>query len=641
MHTQLSEKAKRNVMMLADAVMLSIALWASVVLRYGDIRHDVGPFWVLFLVGSVSGVLALSKFGLYRAMVRYIGPSSMVPIVQGISVAVVVVSLCAYVIQLINFPRSSPIIFWFISILFVGGSRIIVRGYFYGFKTNYLTREKVAIYGAGESGAQLAISLLNGSDYMPVAFIDDDRKLRKNTIHGIRIYDSEHLDRLVETYGISQILLAVPSATIEQRRNILSKLSDLPIFVRTVPNFADLLSGNASLSEIKEVEIGDLLGRDTVPPDQSLLEASIRGKSVLVTGAGGTIGSELCRKILSQSPSKLVLFDNSEYALYRIERELQSTNDDRTELVFLLGSIMNKTYVSKVMNSFGVQTIYHAAAFKHVPMVESNIIEGVRNNVVGTWNVVEAAEENGVEALVLISSDKAVRPTNVMGATKRMAELIVKAFASHSQKTRYSMVRFGNVLKSSGSVVPLFEKQILTNGPVTVTNKDATRYFMTASEAAELVIQAGAMAEGGELYVLDMGDPVKINDLATRMIHLHGREVKGDAEKMVHDRGAIEIEYIGLRPGEKLYEELVIGESISGTRHSKIMMAEEASLTFETMTEICETLKSACANSDFDVVRQTLETYVSGYIMHKSDADPVLAIERKAASINNVLNLKN
>ena len=636
MDSKLSERSKRSIMMMGDAILLPLALWASVVLRHGNIQQDMSEFWWLFPLAALIGVLALQKFGLYRAVVRYIGPSSMLPVIQGVTVVTIAVSLIAYLTQSWSFPRSAPIIFWFISLLFIGGVRVTVRAYFYGLSSNYRTREPIAIYGAGESGAQLAITLLNGMDYIPVAFIDDDRSLRKNVIRGIRVYDSRNLDRLVADFGIKQIFLAVPSATAEQRSVILNKLALLPILVKTVPTFNDMLSGVA-LNDVSQVEIGDLLGREMVPAQQDLIDSCINRKSVLVTGAGGTIGSELCRKILTAKPARLILYDNSEFALYKIEKVLKALCDSKTELVVLLGSIMNKKHLSTVMKEFGVDTVYHAAAFKHVPMVERNIIEGVRNNVVGTWNVADVAFECAVKHFVLISSDKAVRPTNVMGATKRLAELIVQAYSQREGDTVFSMVRFGNVLKSSGSVVPLFEEQILNGGPVTVTHKDATRYFMTAVEAAELVIQAGSMARGGELFVLDMGEPVRIHDLAVKMIHLHGKEValadSGNDESIIP---RIEIEYVGLRPGEKLFEELIIGQSVSGTKHSKIMMPEEDCLPFEEMFRICEKLQVSCEISDYQTVKELLEKNVSGYAMYVTTSDPVMLLALEPSKANNV-----
>ncbi|MFT7141197.1 MAG: FlaA1/EpsC-like NDP-sugar epimerase [Candidatus Azotimanducaceae bacterium] len=631
MENRLSERSKRTIMMFADAVMLPVALWVSIVLRYGDLYMDMMPFWWMFLLVALVGIAALYKFGFYRAIVRYIGPSSMVPVIQGVTVSTVAIMLAAYFGKVESFPRSAPVIFWFISILFVGGSRLAVRAYFYGWQNNYLTREPVAIYGAGDSGAQLAITLLSGSQYMPVAFIDDNRELRKNVIHGVRVYDSAHVDRLINEQGVKQVFLAIPSATIEQRSRILNNLASLPVQVKTVPSFSDLIFGSASVNEVREIDISDLLGREMVPAAQDLLESSVKGKAVLVTGAGGTIGSELCRQIKSLNPSRLVLFDNSEFALYRIENELRDEAGD-VELLVLLGSILNEEYLSKVMNNFEIDTVYHAAAFKHVPMVEANVIEGVRNNVVGTWNVVKSAQRNQVAELVLVSSDKAVRPTNVMGATKRLGELIVQAYASKSEKTRYSMVRFGNVLRSSGSVVPLFERQIKAGGPVTVTHKDTTRYFMTASEAAELVIQAGALAEGGELFVLDMGEPVSIHELAVKMIHLHGKALAtvDDAEDK------IAIEFTGLRPGEKLHEELIIGQTITGTKHPKIMRAEEEGISFTEMQKLCEQIEVACASADYKMIRMLLEENVSGYKMHALGSDPVMKLDLANQAASNV-----
>ena len=630
MDNKLSERSKRSIMMLADAVMLPTALWIAIALRYGDVNKDMTPFWWLFLIGSILGVASLYRLGFYRAVVRYIGPSAMVPVVQGVTIAALALMLGAYVGNIDTFPRSAPVIFWFISILFVGGSRILVRAYFYGWQNNYLTREPVAIYGAGDSGAQLAVTLLAGSQYMPVAFIDDNRSLRKSVIHGVRVYDSGHIDRLISESGVKEVFLAIPSASTEQRSNILNKLASLPVQVKTVPSFSDLIHGAASVTEVREIEIGDLLGRDAVPAAQDLLESSVKDKSVMVTGAGGTIGSELCQQIVQLKPKRLVLYDNSEYALYHIDSELKKV-DHEVELLVLLGSILNQEYLSKVMSNFQIDTVYHAAAFKHVPMVEANVIEGVRNNVVGTWNVVKAVARNDVAEMVLVSSDKAVRPTNVMGATKRLGELIVQAYATEAKDTRFSMVRFGNVLRSSGSVVPLFEKQIRAGGPVTVTHKDTTRYFMTASEAAELVIQAGAMAEGGELFVLDMGDPVSIYDLAVKMIHLHGKSLMSES-----DSEGIEIELTGLRPGEKLHEELIIGQSISGTKHPKIMRAEEDFISYGDLQQVCKKIEEACASADYETIRELLEANVSGYKMHASEADPVMRLDLDLKSSDNV-----
>ncbi len=609
----LTDRAKRSIMMLADTVILAFALWAAVVLRYGELYKDVTGFWWLFPSTAVLGVLSFRKFGLYRAIVRYIGPSSMLPVIQGISIATVGASLIAWLTGAAAFPRSAPLIFWFIAIFLIGGSRLLLRAYFYGLFNNYLTREPVAIYGAGESGAQLAVTLLNGNEFMPVAFFDDDRSKRKSTIHGIRVYDAANIDRLVSDLGIRQILLAVPSATAQQRKSILSRLAELPVHIKTIPGFNDLISGSAQVAEIREVDIGDLLGREPVPPDDELLAASVRGKSVMVTGAGGTIGSELCRKILEQKPARLVLFDSSEIALYHLEADLKEMDTNGADVRIILGTVLNQAHVDHVMAGFHVQTVYHAAAYKHVHIVERNMIEGVRNNVLGTWYTAQVAAANKVEVFVLISTDKAVRPTNVMGASKRLAELIVQAANEHYPDTRFCMVRFGNVLKSSGSVVPLFEKQIREGGPVTVTHKDATRYFMTRSEAAELVIQAGALAEGGEVFVLDMGELVSIQHLAEQMIHLHGKKVSTDVIEQSPGDEVIEIVHIGLRPGEKLFEELIIGENVTGTRHPKIMKADEDSKNWREIDSLCRLIEESCQDANFPLVRKMLEENIVDY----------------------------
>lgn len=628
-------------MMLADAIVLMIALWSAVALRYGGIFEELGSFWWLFPAASILGVLAFRQFGLYRAIVRYIGPSSMLPVIQGVTVATVGLSLIAYLSDTPAFPRSAPIIFWFIAILTVGGSRIMVRAYFYGIFNNYLTREPVIIYGAGNSGAQLAVTLLNGNEYTPVAFVDDDRSKRRNTIHGIRVYDSGHIDRLIEDFGIEQILLAMPSATPVQRKRILNHLANFPLHIRTVPRIGELLTGGADVAQIQEIDISDLLGREKVPPDSELLSASITGKNVLVTGAGGTIGSELCRKIVEQAPKCLVLYDNSELALYNIERVFLEQELAECEVYYILGSALNLGHIDVVMSDFDIQTVYHAAAYKHVTMVERNVIEGVRNNVIGTWRVAQAAARNQVEVFVMISTDKAVRPTSVMGASKRLAELIVQGFEEENPNTRFCMVRFGNVLASSGSVVPLFKQQIQSGGPVTVTHKEATRFFMTSSEAAELVIQAGALAEGGEVFVLDMGDLVAIQDLAEKMIHLHGMEVRSENSSAAESDRTVEIVYTGLKPGEKLFEELVIGQTISGTRHPKILKANEERMEWSDITRLCRDLEQACEGADYLVVKEMLEAHVLGYVMADGSSDPVLLRESKRSLGLNVTPIRN
>ena len=635
--TQHSDQQKRYFMMIADALILSASLWAAVALRYGDVYKDMLEFWWLFPTTSLVGVVSFVRLDLYRAIVRYIGPSSMLPVIQGVTLSSAALSIIAYITQAESFPRSAPMIFWFISIIAVGGGRLIVRAYFYGIFNNYLQREPVAIYGAGESGAQLAITLLNDAEFIPVFFIDDKQSLRGHTIHGIRVHNPANLNRLVDKYGIKRILLAIPSATFEQRGRILDTLSKLPIQISSVPDISQLITGQADVAQMKEIDISDLLGRDMVPPDEDLLRDSIEQKSVLVTGAGGTIGSELCRKILQAKPKRLILYDNSEFALYALEQQLLE-NEMQVELVCLLGSVLNKAYIAKVMKAFSVNTVYHAAAYKHVPMVERNIVEGLRNNVLGTWYVAQAARQNRVEKLVLISTDKAVRATSVMGASKRLAELVIQAFATLESPTQYCMVRFGNVLGSSGSILPLFTRQIEKGGPVTVTHKEADRFFMTTSEAAELVIQAGAMATGGDLFLLDMGEPIRIYDFAEKMIHLHGKRI-GKPNDLESQDDFIDIVYTGLRPGEKLREELIIGQSVTGTEHPKIMKAKEDCLSFEVVEEICLSLERACESADYLTLKKLLKWAVPGYDLDQESVDPVFKIAEMKS--NNVTVMKS
>ncbi|MGL5728094.1 MAG: polysaccharide biosynthesis protein, partial [Plesiomonas sp.] len=482
------------------------------------------------------------------------------------------------------------------------GSRLLFRMILnYGVKGS----APVLIYGAGESGRQLLPALMQAKEYFPVAFVDDNPRLHKAVIHGVTVYPSDKLNYLVERYGIKKILLAMPSVSKSQRQKVIARLEHLPCEVLSIPGMVDLVEGRAQISNLKKVSIDDLLGRDPVAPDAKLMAENITGKAVMVTGAGGSIGSELCRQIVRYKPAKLVLFELSEYALYAIEKELSALCDKEgldVPVIPLLGSVQRQNRLQMVMKSFGIQTVYHAAAYKHVPLVEHNVVEGVRNNVFGTLYCAESAIESGVETFVLISTDKAVRPTNTMGTTKRLAELVLQALSARQSKTRFCMVRFGNVLGSSGSVVPLFEKQIAQGGPVTLTHRDIIRYFMTIPEASQLVIQAGAMGHGGDVFVLDMGDPVKIYDLAKRMIRLSGLSVRDDK----NPDGDIAIEVTGLRPGEKLYEELLIGDSVQGTSHPRIMTANEVMLPWQELSLLLKELDQACHNFDHERIRSLL-----------------------------------
>ena len=474
------------------------------------------------------------------------------------------------------------------------------------------------IYGAGNAGVQLASALGYGREFRPVAFIDDDELLHKQKVNGLRIYPLSSLRYLIEKYQVSDVLLAMPSANRARKSEIIRLLEPFAVHVMSMPGLSEIAQGKVTVDALQEVDIADLLGRDAVAPDQSLLHANIAGKVVMVTGAGGSIGSELCRQIILLQPESLILCEISEFALYAIEKELQhlltkAKNDKEIKLIPVLGSVVNAKRCEKICKTFKVRTIYHAAAYKHVPMVERNPGEAVWNNIFGTLHAAMAAIKTEVETFVLISTDKAVRPTNTMGATKRFAELILQALCfnqAYNTNSRFTMVRFGNVLGSSGSVVPLFKEQIARGGPVTVTDERIIRYFMTIPEAAQLVIQAGAMGQGGDVFVLDMGEPIRIVDLAKRMIHLSGLEIK-DAE---HPGGDIEISYTGLRPGEKLYEELLIGDNVSKTGHERIMRAQEQVIPWTELEKMLAVLEQATQDDDFERVRAVLADAVTGFV---------------------------
>jgi len=480
----------------------------------------------------------------------------------------------------------------------------------------------VIVYGAGESGARVAQAMHGDSAFKPVAFIDDDKAMHGKQLFGLRIHGREKLEYLIDKYNVARVLLAMPSASRRHRQDIISSLESLQVHVQTVPDYTDLITGKARVDDIREVDVEDLLTRQQVTPDDSLMQVTSLGKTVLVTGAGGSIGSELCRQILRVGPKRLVLFEISEVALYSIDIELRvlvKKIDLDCEIVPLLGSVQDERRMREVMERFGVDAVYHAAAYKHVPMVEHNMVEGIHNNIFGTWHTAQAAEDAGVETFVLVSTDKAVSPANVMGATKRMAELVLQGLHDRGSKTRFCMVRFGNVLASSGSVVPLFREQIRRGGPVTVTHPEIIRYFMTIPEAAQLVIQAGSMGKGGDVFVLDMGRPVRIEDLARRMIHLMGLTVRDEEDP----DGDIAIEYMGLRPAEKLYEELLIGNNVMGTEHPMIMRAMEQNLSWQVVEACLDQLWKAVADFDCERVRELLLENVEGYTPSSGIEDSV------------------
>lgn len=614
-----SRSTKRALLVVIDLIALPLALWVGYVLRLGDLWPDsITNEWWLFVAAPLVAVPIFIQMGLYRAVLRYVGSKALLTVVKAISITTLVLLALVVMTETQGVPRSVFLSFWLFSLFFIAGSRLFFRGYIHSYTKKKNTKQPVVIYGAGGAGAELTKAMQSGFEYEPIAFLDDNIEKHGTEIHGIKVFPLNKLNSLIVKTGVSQVLLAMPTLSHQKRHMVLENLKDYPVHVRTLPGIADLVSGKASFTDIREVDAGDVLGRDVVPPVAKLIERCIHGKNVMVTGAGGSIGSELCRQIIGLGAARLVLFEQSEFALYSIEKELKAYNPE-LEIIAILGSVTHRNRVETVLKSFSIHTVYHAAAYKHVPLVEHNPIEGLQNNVFGTWRTAEAAKAAGVETFVLISTDKAVRPTNVMGATKRFAELVLQSMATESSKTRFTMVRFGNVLGSSGSVIPLFREQIKNGGPVTVTHSDITRYFMTIPEAAQLVIQAGALGEGGDVFVLEMGEPIKIDDLARSMIHLSGLEVCDDT----NPDGDIEIKYSGLRPGEKLYEELLIGDNVSGTEHPKIMRAAEEKLTMKQLLAYKSKFEIARNNFETKTVKLLLEQVVSGYVAEKDIVDPV------------------
>lgn len=601
-------------MLVSDAVLLPLALWSAIALRLGEWNPSILGFNWLMLIAPLVAIPVFIRIGLYRAVIRYMEDQVVLTVFKGVTVAVLLLIVADAMIDSHGVPRSSYLIYWGIALIYIMGSRLMARAYFRKLTHQHvaLVRKPIAIYGAGESGMRLANALHGDQNFNVVAFIDDNPDLDGSELGHVRVFNSSRIAEVIDEFSIDTVLLALPSATHKRRNEIIRDLARFKVSIKTIPSMTDLVNGLAKVDEIREVEIEDLLGRDSAQAVNGLIEKCITGKSVMVTGAGGSIGSELCRQILLYAPRCLILFEKSEFALYQIEHELIAVKEklnSPTQIVSILGSVTHQRRVEHTLRSFGVETIYHAAAYKHVPLVEKNVIEGVINNVFGTWRVAEAARKLGVETFVLISTDKAVRPTNVMGASKRFAELILQAFALEGGATRFCMVRFGNVLGSSGSVVPLFKRQIMQGGPVTVTHPEITRYFMTIPEAAELVLQAGAMAKGGDVFVLDMGSPVKIADLADKMIKLSGLTLRD----LNNPDGDIAIEYTGLRPGEKLYEELLIGDDVYGTEHPLIMRAKERELPWNILKGFIDRIDVACHQYDCDEIRNTLIDVVDGY----------------------------
>ncbi|OPF64220.1 MULTISPECIES: nucleoside-diphosphate sugar epimerase/dehydratase [unclassified Hydrogenophaga] len=609
--------AKRVVVLSVDAALCILTVWLSYYLRLGEwVKLSGDSYWQPMWAVGVSLLLALPIFvvnGFYRAIFRYTGLSALQTILKATAVYGLLFATVFTAYGVDGVPRTVGLIQPMLLLLTVGASRMLARFWLGGLYRNQLRMvalPRVLIYGAGNAGRQLAAAMTNSHEMRVVGFLDDDDRLHGHVLNGLSIYSPADLPGLVTSLQVSTVLLAIPSVSRHRRNEMIAKMLRAHVQVRTLPAVSELAQGMVSTSDLRELDIDDLLGREPVAPNHILLGRNITDKVVLVTGAGGSIGSELCRQILSVNPSTLVLIEQSEFALYEIQQELQEKIEDNTTLLVpVLASVRDAQRLNEIFADWKPDTVYHAAAYKHVPLVEHNPIEGIRNNTLGTLTAARAAAEHGVSDFVLISTDKAVRPTNIMGASKRLAEMALQALAATAPKTRFSMVRFGNVLGSSGSVVPKFRRQIRDGGPITLTHPDITRYFMTIPEAAQLVIQAGAMAKGGDVFVLDMGDPVKIMDLATRMIELSGLCVRDEN----NPEGDIEIEITGLRPGEKLFEELLIGNNPRPTSHPRIMKAHEEFVAWPVLLEKLQQLESLLEQRNVEGTKELLTELVSGY----------------------------
>lgn len=604
---------KRLIVVSLDVGMSLLATWLAFSLRLDAAHWPVGMQWWVYVLAPALAVPVFIQFGLYRAIFRYTGQAALIATAQAVGMYGALLMAVLMWSSWPDVPRSIGLLQPLIFLLLVGGSRALVR---FWFASVIRGRRKIVgrmlIFGAGGAGVQAESALRVPGQYVMLGFVDEDPAKIGRSINGLPVYSPEQLDAVVARQGVTDILLALPSASRQRRNKIIESLRPLPVHIRTLPGMADLASGRVKVQDLRELDVEDLLGRDPVPPDAALLARTLRDKTVLVTGAGGSIGSELCRQIMRERPDQLLLFDHSEFSLYSIHQELATLCGGLgVRLVPLLGSVTNEMRLMDICQYYRPHAVYHAAAYKHVPMVESNPAEGIHNNVFGTLNMARVAQRCDVASFVLISTDKAVRPTNVMGASKRMAELILQALAAMPTAggTCFGMVRFGNVLGSSGSVVPLFRKQLASGGPLTVTHPDVTRYFMTIPEAAQLVLHAGAMATGGEVFVLDMGEPVKIINLARRMAELSGMSVREQGEP----DGDIEIVITGLRPGEKLYEELLIGDNPSRTAHPRIMKAQEDYIPWPALELHLAALRDAVSRDDEISIKAVLAKCVHGY----------------------------
>lgn len=640
---------KRLFVVALDVLMALAATWVAFSLRLDRPHLPTGLQWALYALAPGLAVPVFIKFGLYRAIFRYTGLAALLTTTKAVGLYAVLLGLAIVPLHAMSeegMPRSMAVLQPLVFLLLVGGSRAAARFWLAGLsnKQRHATH-RLLIYGVGETAVQTASALSNSPSYLLMGFVDDTQGSVGRTINGVDVYSRQSLEPLVRRLGVTDLLLALPDAGQEHRKRIIAQLGDLPVHVRTLPRIDDLASGRVTVQDFRELDIEDLLGREPVRPDEALIARDLTDHVVLITGAGGSIGGELSRQVLAQRPRRILLVDHSEFALYTIHQELHAVAARQgrpVEILPLLASVLNAPHMERIFAAWRPSVVYHAAAYKHVPMVEHNPAEGVRNNVLGTITVAACARRHGCERFILISTDKAVRPTNLMGASKRVAELVLQALAAdatacpgrlvgladpkaptatQSSTTRFTMVRFGNVLGSSGSVVPLFRRQLEAGGPLTVTHEEVTRYFMTIPEAVQLVLQAGAMATGGEVFVLDMGEPVRILDLARRIVSLAGLTVRDEQ----HPDGDIEIRITGLRPGEKLYEELLIGDDPRPTAHPRIMQARESHLPWSALEPVLTDLARACEINEVQAIQRMLGSLAAGSRLSDAVFDHVVS----------------
>jgi FlaA1/EpsC-like NDP-sugar epimerase len=624
----LTRKNKQALMLLFDVVAIIGCMFAAFSIRLGFLYYPTGDGMLLLMISAPLLALPIfARFRLYHEVIRYVGFKALWHISQAATLYALLWGLVSFMAAVDGIPRSVILINWILVVIVIGSSRLFARWLLseIGANNGLEANKNVLIYGAGSSGRQLSTALRESKEYTPVAFIDDSSEHYQHSINGLVVYSQYDLADLIKDNNIKEVLLAMPSISRIHRNQIINLLEPFQVGVRSLPSVSSIVQGKVKVNDLLEIDTADLLGRESVKPSTKLLKTNILNKVVMVTGAGGSIGAELCRQIAFLTPKKIILYDISESSLYKIDQELSNIAIPNVEIFPVIGSIASKHRMNETIDYFGVQTIYHAAAYKHVPLVEYNKSQGILNNALGTMIAAEAAISKNVETFVLISTDKAVRPTNIMGVSKRIAELVLQAFADQSNNTCFTMVRFGNVLDSSGSVIPLFKKQIKDGGPVTVTHSDVIRYFMTIPEAVELVIQAGSMAKGGEVFVLDMGEPIRIKDLAVKMIQLSGLQVLDEN----NPDGDIEIQYTGLRPGEKLYEELLVEGSFSLTENKLIMRAEEKMISWDKLEPALTKIKDAAFTSDTEKLYKLLQQLVPEYKPMHNDVDNLKYKEKR------------